>query len=233
MSDVVDALVLLPGLDGTGRLFWRLERELQGRVKLDVVAYPSDPRYGYRELVEMIRARIGARTVVVLGESFSGPIAVELAATMPGQVKGLIMVATFLRSPLPAWLVKLAGGVDLRRMPRGPLDAILRGGTRDPKLAGMMSDIIATMPPGVRASRLRTVSKANALAAFERVQCPILALHGRGDWLVPRRPLETAIRGKQRAVMKLLNGPHMLLQNNPKAAAREIEAFLAKIGRSP
>ena len=126
MSNTEIKLLLLPGLDGTGRFFARLQRCLDDRIDVEVVRYPGDRPLGYRELANYVRAHIGAQPVVLLGESFSGPIAIRLAAELPQHVKGLILAATFITSPWPRWMVKAAATAKPSAVPRGWIDAVLK-----------------------------------------------------------------------------------------------------------
>ena len=230
MTGDISHIVLLPGLDGTGRLFRWLSDEYAGPVPLQVVSYPADARLGYRELTEYVRALIGSRNVIVLGESFSGPIAVEIAASMPNQVKGLILAATFVRSPWPAWLVRTAAALNPGLAPRPLMYAILRGQNTDPSLNREIEQILAEMAPEVRSKRLREVADADVRELLAMVRCPILALHGTKDWLVPRTSVVRSVKSDPNATIALFEGPHMLLQTHAGAAARAIEAFVAKIG---
>jgi pimeloyl-ACP methyl ester carboxylesterase len=226
-------LVLLPGLDGTGRFFKRLEKCLENRIPLQVVRYPADENWGYRELPDYVRAQIGSGPAVLLGESFSGPIAIQLAADLPGQVQGLILAATFVTSPWPRWMIAAAAKANPGMVPRSWIDAVLRGRANDPELAAEIADMMAGFAPEVRAARLRDVAGADARGDLRRVSCPILALHGRNDWLVPKSGIVRALRSKPGAVIKLIDGPHMLLQCNAAGAAREIEAFLKLVIGNP
>lgn len=223
-------LVLLPGLDGTGLFFARLERALAGRVPLQVIAYPPDAGLGYAELPDYVGAKIGDGPVVLLAESFSGPLAIRLAVTLPSQIKGLILAATFLTTPWPRWMIEIAARSSPSTVPRGWIDAVLRGGSDDPELAAQIAKIMAGFDPSVRSARLRAVARADARGDFARITCPVLALHGKNDWLVWPGPMRRATKAKPGAGMKLLAGPHMLLQTNATDAAREIDAFFHKIG---
>jgi pimeloyl-ACP methyl ester carboxylesterase len=226
----VSHIVLLPGLDGTGRLFRWLTTEYAGPVPLQVVSYPAEARLGYGELTEYVRKIVGQRNVIVLGESFSGPIAVEIAASMPNQVKGLILAATFVRSPWPAWLVRMAARLNPGWAPRPLMYAILRGRNTDPTLTMEIEKILTEMPPEVRSKRLREVADANVRDRLNEVLCPVLVLHGTKDWLVPRAPVEKSVKSSQITTIALFEAPHMLLQTSAGAAARAIEAFAGKIG---
>jgi pimeloyl-ACP methyl ester carboxylesterase len=226
-------LVLLPGLDGSGRFFKRLQALLGNSIPVQVVRYPPDQVLGYAELPDFVRQRIGSGPVVLLGESFSGPIAIQLAADLPEQIKGLILAATFVTPPWPRWMISAAARAKPDLVPRGWIDAILRGPTIDPELGVEIADIMAGFLPEVRAARLRAVAAVNARDELRRVSCPILVLHGRNDWLVPKSGILRALKSKPGAVIKLIDGPHMLLQCNAAGGAREIEAFMNSVIGTP
>src|SRR5687768_1455482 len=102
-------LVLLPGMDGTGLLFADFVAALGAQVETQVLRYPPDEILGYAELEARVRAALPTdRPLVLLGESFSGPIAISIAATPPPNLRGLILCCTFARFPLPASIKALA-----------------------------------------------------------------------------------------------------------------------------
>ena len=224
-------LVLLPGLDGTGRLFQWLEQALEGRVATKVVSYPDDPGLGYREIIALVESRMEVKPIVVLGESFSGPIAVELAARHPVHVKGLILAATFLRSPWPPWMIRAAARVNIDSVSPGLRNRFLRGPRADPELDAVINSILSDMPSGVRASRLREVAAVDVSKPFASLRCPVLALQGSRDFVVPRWSLKSAIDHKANARMTEFTAGHMLLQTKTKEAANEIAAFVHDIER--
>jgi pimeloyl-ACP methyl ester carboxylesterase len=95
-------LVLLPGLDGTGVLFEPLLDALPEHVAPRVVAYPVDRLLDYQELAPLIAARLPkGEPFVLLGESFSGPLALMAAERRPPGLLGVILCATFVTSPAP------------------------------------------------------------------------------------------------------------------------------------
>ena len=77
-------LVLLPGLDGTGKLFAEFLEALDLGSSAQVVPYPPDIPLGYDELETLVRAALPAHgPFIILGESFSGPLAIRIAARPP------------------------------------------------------------------------------------------------------------------------------------------------------
>jgi pimeloyl-ACP methyl ester carboxylesterase len=95
-------LVLLPGLDGTGDFFAPLLDALSPSVPTQVVRYPLTGASDYPTCEAIARAALPTdRPFVLLGESFSGPIAIAIAATAPPGLIGLVLSATFVANPRP------------------------------------------------------------------------------------------------------------------------------------
>ena len=97
-------VVLLPGLDGTGRLYRRLVGALEPGAQVRVIGYPSERFLGYRELAELAVAQEPAGAYAIVAESFSGPVAVLVGASRPERLRGIILSASFVVSPAPGWL---------------------------------------------------------------------------------------------------------------------------------
>jgi pimeloyl-ACP methyl ester carboxylesterase len=218
-------IVLLPGLDGTGDLFDRVVPFLADDFAVKVVRYPNDPSLGYAGYVELVRNEIGSRDVFLLGESFSGPVAVLVATQLKAQIRGLVLAATFVKNPWPGWLIRRAATVEPTATPATLRDAILMGPYGDDKLKRKVDEIVRTLPRPVRAARLRAVAGVDVRPAFAKLACPILILHGRGDWLVPKRGMQHAVSTKGGARMVVFPAAHMLLQTRPKEGAAEIVNF--------
>src|SRR5262249_61571198 len=71
-------------------------------IEPHVVCYPAHRALGYAELTALARAALPPdRPYVLLGESFSGPIAISIAAASPPQLVGLVLCGTFARNPHP------------------------------------------------------------------------------------------------------------------------------------
>src|SRR5689334_8209434 len=95
-------LVLLPGLDGTGELFAAFVAALRGH-DVQIVDYPRDRAMSYAALEEFVREKLpGEVDYFLLAESFSGPIAISVAASSPPHLRGLILCGSFAANPLPA-----------------------------------------------------------------------------------------------------------------------------------
>src|SRR5262249_10615411 len=91
--------LLLPGLDGSGRLFRWFLAHVQDRDPV-VVRYPPEPGW---QLDTYAACAAEAMSVaprwLVVAESFSGPVAVRLLRDP--RIAGIVLVASFVRCPNP------------------------------------------------------------------------------------------------------------------------------------
>src|SRR5512136_1744278 len=99
-------IVFLPGMDGTGVSFEPFREVLPGDVTVKVIRYPTDRLLSFEETVQCAREQIQSdqKDVIVLAESFSGPVAIALVASGQLKAKCLILCATFARPPRPVLL---------------------------------------------------------------------------------------------------------------------------------
>ena len=95
----------------------------------------------------------------------------------------------------------------------------------DPELQKKLDHIVVNLSRPVRIARLRAVAGVDVKPEFMRLRCPVLAVHGRYDWLVPMAPMQKAIAEKGRARMIAFPAAHMLLQTCAADAATEIIEF--------
>jgi pimeloyl-ACP methyl ester carboxylesterase len=224
-------LLLLPGMDGTGRLFAPLLKALHSSLSPIVVAYPPDKAYGYAELLPVVEAAVPAGSeFVVLGESFSGPLAVQLAAGRPSGLRGIILCASFGRSPFPElvkWFRALILPVWFRAIPRWLVCRALLGRFQSPALGEMVETAVGEVLPSVLAVRARAIVTVDVSKLLRRCPVPVLYLSATEDRLVGRESLHYIRRVYPRVESLSLVGPHLLLQVAAEGAARAIHRFAA------
>ena len=186
MAAVAPEIVLLPGLDGTGELFERVAPFLAEYLTVKIIRYPLDPTLGYAGYTELVRREIGRRQVFLLGESFSGPVAVRVAETARPANQG----HRACRDVCQKSMARLVHSVDGACRPHTTApkirNSMLMGSFGDAELTRKVDEIVRTLPRPVRAARLRPWRRSMSEADFAALRCPILVLHGRGDWLVPK-----------------------------------------------
>lgn len=225
-------LVLLPGLDGTGKLFSEILKALEGRIETMVVDYPKDVPLGYDELEVLVRAVLpDDRPFVLLGESFSGPLAIRIAAHPPSELCGLILCVTFARNPYPwaAWARPLAAYLPLKSFPRW-LRAPLMWGSNDPNRAPSQSQrAMAGVSVEVVRRRIAALLAVDDTPALRKVTKPVLVLRAIRDRVVPKSATERIMREAPHAQRVDIDGPHLLLQTRPAQCAAAIEAFMGEL----
>lgn len=220
-------ILLLPGLDGTGQLLAAFHRAAPEGIKAAVVPLPlrSD---SYRGLTEYLLHELDLQPQTVLvAESFSGPLAIALAARRP--VGGLVLCNSFALPPAPRVLSVLARPWLFRLpIPAWGIRRYLVGPTADRTLVTAVRNAIREVPAAVLAGRLRGVLTVDAVPQLRAVRCPILYLRGTQDHLVPGAS-GALIHALTTAPVQIteLPGPHLLLQAAPDLAWRAIVRFVA------
>lgn len=222
-------LVLLPGMDGTGTLFAPLVNALSATTAIKVVAYPPEAPNGYQALQDFAEAALPAdESIVLLGESFSGPIAISLAAKHPDRIKGVVLCCTFARSPHPglAPLGFLASLVPIKHVPLAFASAALLGRHATPELRHALGAALDMVSGAALRARTQAVLSVDVSADLARVTAPILYLRATEDRLVPKRASDLIQHLQPSAQVKEIEGPHCLLQAAPAEAAQVIREFM-------
>jgi pimeloyl-[acyl-carrier protein] methyl ester esterase len=224
-------LVLLPGLDGTGDFFQPLLESFGETVRTRVVRYPVDGAYDYATCLELARAALPADgPYVLLGESFSGPIAIALAAEAPEGLVGIILCVTFASNPRPrlAFIRPLLPYIPYHgTKSSGSLSRFLvLGRWITPSIRELHLQILAKVPPATLRARIEAVADCDVREALGRVRVPILCLVALHDRLIPRSAARAIQQRAPAARVVELDAPHCLLQCVPGMAAQEIRQFL-------
>lgn len=227
-------LVLLPGLDGTGNLFARFVSTLTPRLDARIVRYPADRLLSYTDLFSSVVDAIPqSQPFVLLAESFSTPVAAMIAATNPASLKGLIVCAGFIRSPVRGWLryTKSLVQPPLFRMPppKFVLEHFLIGADAPHELRDEVRCTLRTVAPEVMAFRVRAVMGCDAAREFSRIRVPTLYLQAEQDRLVSKASFEEIQQLKPDTILAVVGAPHFVLQREPHKAAERIAEFIADL----
>lgn len=181
----------------------------------------------YEELLDAL----GLGRVRLVGHFFGGMVAAELAALFPERVAGLVLI-----SPLGLWRED-APSADLLILPPDELPAAL---WRDPDSAAARrwAELPADEEENV-AVQIESIARRAAMAKFvwpipdkglkkrlHRIQSTTLLLWGDADRANPVVYAEEWQRRIKGSAVKLLPGGHMLLHEEPAAAAQAVTEFL-------
>ena len=225
-------LVLLPGMDGTGELFGPFLDALGSQFEVRVVRYPVEGPQTYAALTEVARAALPeSGRYLLLGESFSGPIAITLAADHPPGLAGVILCASFVRNPRPMLTRGLAlmQGLPLPSAVLAPARWALLGRHAAPPLVALLRRALQQV--GINALRARALAlrRVDASDALARLRLPVLWMRATQDVLVPAVQTEHAKRLCAQMTLISIPAPHGLLQTRPDEAAREVRTFACGI----
>jgi len=218
-------LILLPGLDGTGTLYERFRAALPLEIELCVVSYPTDQALGYDELEKLAAAALPAdEPFILLGESFSGPIAIRLAAKRPAGLCGLILCCSFAKEPiyLSPLFWHLARFAPFDRVSLRCLSRVVLGKFSTPSLASLLRKAVAQVTPNVLRHRMNEALRIDASAALSTIQVPVLYLQATEDRMIPRRAAQHIQKHLPALNIVHIHAPHCLLQANPSVAATAI-----------
>ncbi|WP_354067443.1 alpha/beta fold hydrolase [Bradyrhizobium sp. OAE829] len=199
-----------------------------------VVSFPTETYGDYAALEAYVVGLLPQdRPFAILGESFSGPLALRIAARRYKNLAAVILVASFIAKPV-AWVPNFARHILHPLIFRLPIQTpLLRWfllGRRPP--TAMINDTVTSLQsvdPAVLAGRTKAALEVDATKAFVECPAPILYLGGTEDRLISSQTAERmkALRPNLECIM--LDAPHFLLQRAPIAAAHAITGFLGRL----
>lgn len=227
--DQAATLVLLPGMDGTGKLFAPFTAALPAERRAVVIRYP-EVMTDYETLAEYIERFLPAEPFALLAESFSGPLGAMLAARHPERVKALIFASSFVSPPLPRLFQAMTGLFFGPATPRWLIKFVMGSKATPDSVLDALTDILREADPQMWKKRLDSVLTGDAREALKETRCPVLVMQGAKDRLLGPGAVFALARTRPCVVMRLSNGPHLLLQSAPEKCAAAVEEFLKRAG---
>ncbi len=225
-------LVLLPGMDGTDVLLGPLLDALPSRLAPDVLTYPERGPNTYEDLLPRVVEHVrSGPAAVVLGWSFSGPLALRAAQECPDHVRAVVLVATFVRPPLRFLPY-------VRQLVRTPLVATLRTLRRlpiwlcrapDDPLRRAKAEIWRRVPPSTLATRSRAILAVDARAALQNCRAPLLYIGSSADNVVPQRCADLVRELRPDVETAMIPGGHFALYEEAQAGADAIADFVDRV----
>lgn len=227
-------LLVLPGLDGTGELLVPFAAAAPSGCRIRALRLPEEGEQSYARLAEWLHAQLPEGPVVLVAESFSGPLAI-LVASQCARVVGLVLSTTFVRHPLPGLLARAIRRLPARAWSRPPPELVLRtfltGG--DAPLASALHRVLLGVSGKVIAERLAVADRIDVSAELEQLRTPTLCLHAGKD-----RLLDAKSGARMRALrpdiehVQIADGAHLLLQTQPRVVWSHVSPLLDRIARA-
>lgn len=218
--------VLLPGLDGTGELFAPLLEALDENITTSVVRYGAELTFD--EYVESAGKALPEQCVLI-AESFSGPVAIAIAARHPGKIRALVLCATFAVSPFRT-VLSGARFVPARLFrPNLMLPAVVDYfcfSGASVSLRPSPVSVVGTVPPAIMRARLACLANVDVRSLLPRIATPVLCLRATKDRIVSSRLSRELTSQLPNVTETEIDGPHLLLQTRPRECAAAITTFV-------
>jgi pimeloyl-ACP methyl ester carboxylesterase len=218
-------LVLMPGLDGTGKLFAPIIPLLKPQFDLVFVTYPD--LNSFADYIDCAQSQLPDEPgFSLLAESFSGPVAMALLAQHPEPVGPSVIAASFVRSPL-ATLTRMANYTPDQMFSIGALsDFCLDVNEAENE------DFSETQPLPLNVTeeidgvllkhRISVFSRIDVSALLPEIDAPILYLHALRDRITSEKDAQMMQNYLPNVNRVDIDGPHLLLQNQPQLCAELI-----------
>jgi pimeloyl-ACP methyl ester carboxylesterase len=236
MTSHQTTLVMLPGLDGTGLVFDPLLKHLNEDIEAQVVRYPADRVMSFQEHVDFARKQLPLKKpFVLLAESFSGPIGLQILSDPPDNLKGVLLVATFARHPTPFFLdagLYLPQQLILNLFSKTFLGRFFCLGGASPESVDILQNALKSVKLNVLSNRLKILAELPPPPEIS-FSGPCLYLQAKNDLLVPERatvPLKQLLPQLQ---IEQVPGPHITLLAHPETGAQRISNFISGLTDVP
>lgn len=230
MNFVLPHIVVFPGLDGTGLLSREFaDGDWQGHP-VTVLPLPKDGPQDYESLALSLAPQLPEGPLVLIGESFSGPIAMKLARRERGRIEALVIAGGFCASPAPSGLAL----VPLRPLFMLPPPAMflrkyLVGPEAGHEMVEALSSAIRSVPSATLSARAEVILalRESDCPSFESL--PILLVQAHHDKVLSWEVQSRLERHFPEAESVWIESPHLLLAMNPDACREAVVEFLNRV----
>jgi pimeloyl-ACP methyl ester carboxylesterase len=222
--------VVLPGLDGVPELRAEFIAALAPEIEANVIAFPTDQAMGYEELLPFVAARLPhGRPFLLIGESFSGPLAIRLASMRPEGLAGLVLCASFAKTPVPLASVmrRFVAMLPLKFLPTAMVLRVMMGRWSTPQWGARLRHALDNLESATLRKRIVEVLAVDATQSPAQISCPMLEIQAASDTLLCIGDRNGIVRAKPDVMRIVIDGPHMLLQAHPQSCANAIKRWLS------
>lgn len=225
-------VVLLPGIYGTGLMYAPLVECLRDEYEHKIISYPTQQVLSYTELVDYVAQRLPQdREFVILAESFSGPIALQLSRRCGERLRAMILVCSFVKNPHPilSLFAPLFLHDRLLAIPPSRFMAkfMITGFKVSKEMLDLAYRIQHMVSPTVFRCRLHEAMRVDVTQTLRELSIPLLHMYAKGDRVIPRSAQRLIKRIRPDLETVALDGPHYLLQTRPEQCMPYIRRFLS------
>ena len=222
-------LVLLPGLDGTGNLFKPFIKALPSNIDITIIRYATLEEQTYDELLDIVIAQLPEEDYVLVGESFSGYIAYQIALKQPKFLKEVVFVASFLSNPRPLALSVTHYLPSKLLFSFSPptlfIKTFMLGFGAKKSIIKLFVESLKEVSAKLISFRLEEVNKLQT--TLEKSNLKAMYIQADNDYLVPFHAVDDFKRCFSQLRVARVRGPHFILQAKPIECA-EVVAGVCK-----
>ena len=207
-------VVLLPGLHGSRALFSSFIELAPPWARCRPFALPTVGGQGFDALAESLLPELRPlEGFVLLGESFSGPIAARLSAHLGQKVALLVLCNPVVEMSVQVPEGILAPIVASVWMPAWCAAMALSGGDRSIARAALGE--VRALSRDILAQRLSAVFSATEEALAAHLSPPLLSILGTNDHLVSLSRSRAFFSRVPQSTVAEIEGPHLIVQAKP------------------
>lgn len=209
-------------MDGSGALFEPFLRALPPHIRTVTLSYPSQTPLSYAQLAKYVRTSLPKdEPYILLAESFSGPVALLLAAEGDWNLRVIIFVASFASTPLGVWgrLIAPLPWETLFRIqpPMRVLRWLLMEPSTSQETALAVRKAIGCVRPSVLAYRMKEALTADHTRLALGCRIRLIYFQAGRDRLIEKRIPARLCEVSSQVEVVTIPGPHLLLQCAPQA----------------
>ncbi|MEZ5443185.1 MAG: alpha/beta fold hydrolase [Lysobacterales bacterium] len=226
---------LLPGLDGDGALRSAFITAMAPQMRVHPLSYPSSGPNHYAALQRVLASSLGgADEYILIAESFGGPLACAIATTAPPGLRGLVLVASFLRRPLGRLgpIARLFPIQAAKRVPEWVLRTLLFDAQSAPGAVATTLAAVQSLPLWRLAERRAAALSVDARGWLQAVKVPVLIVQAGADRILSQACRAELANALPSAQTILMDGPHALLQSRPCECAEVITRWCQETVRA-
>ncbi|WP_462168577.1 alpha/beta fold hydrolase [Pseudoalteromonas lipolytica] len=216
-------LILLPGMDGTGKLFEPILASLPSNLDAQVITLSSLQGNDIKSQAEEVARLIGKQEVIIFAESYSGSIAYELAQFESVNIKHIVFAASFLSRPsyfskfgaiTPLFILRL------NLVPSFILSWLFFGSLKRNDQVKLFKQALKLVPNSTLKARLKII--ASLTEPEKQIKVPCTYIQATKDKLVNPESITVFQRLCVNLKTERVIGGHFIAQSNPKKCAEVV-----------
>jgi len=216
-------------MHGTSELFTSFQTSLKYHVpnnpRIETVDYPNNIPQSYSNLLTWLDKQLDPTIPrILIAESFSGPLAIQLAQLRPDTIQGVALAASFSHHPAPASLSLLPFRHIFKLLPPSAvLRHFLLGEKATPTTIQELKSILKTTSKPALEQRIRSILSLEEKDCPSLPNTPILILQAQHDNIIPWATQTHLESHFPHAEVHWIPAPHLMLQTQPNLCVEAIK----------